>query len=638
MKTTTHKNQKGVILASVMLVMLLLMTLTTIVIQSVVQSQRNVTRHGYFLMARSAAKAAADFAKEKFENDENYNGTPENRNAPCSDIGVPAGCDPNSTVFYSSSSYSTVFTVEVVSTSADGRTKNIRAIGKIYIPDVAITAAYVQDIKTAIIRRGVVAGNPSDYSPVLWLDADDAPTLRTNATETTTYSQTVTIASTLEEKTNGTVASAVCQNSNEDLEMPAQGENTGNQYVGLRFAGLNIPQGATITNAYVQFKTNETKQAGTIGLTIDGLDVNNQGNFACNSNGQLDNASLTSASVNWNPSNWSTVGQSGSGQRTPALTAIVQEIVNRAGWASGNGLGVRFEKNGGGSGVRTANRGADINASDGNCTGCSVNDLTMYVEWQVSSTSEADATDGATVDKWLNKATEPSFVGQHLFRLSGTPRKLDNQLNSRPAVEFLTNGSATEEVIGNTTFTAMNGSAMTALAVMKPATSGGSSNDRYVVFVSSANANETNNPSSTNAVRVFYRSGSTNNMSTLARNLTPQNLSNVLSGSLASATWGIFSNRFSNTGLERFTRNGAPADFYDGGSSISYDVNQVFLGATTSAAANYTLPGDMLLSELVVYNKELSCEQIESIELYFQAKWNVTTDANNCTDGVPIAY
>ena len=45
-----------------------------------------------------------------------------------------------------------------------------------------------------------------------------------------------------------------------DLELIYDGED---QIVGMRFQGVHIPQGATITNAYVEFETDETDSTAT---------------------------------------------------------------------------------------------------------------------------------------------------------------------------------------------------------------------------------------------------------------------------------------------------------------------------------------------------------------------------------------
>jgi hypothetical protein len=58
----------------------------------------------------------------------------------------------------------------------------------------------------------------------------------------------------------------------------------------------------------------------------------------------------TAASVAWSPPAWSLVGESGAAQRTPDLTALVQEVVNRPGWDFGNAMVFLVS----GSGTRTA--------------------------------------------------------------------------------------------------------------------------------------------------------------------------------------------------------------------------------------------------------------------------------------------
>ena len=134
-----------------------------------------------------------------------------------------------------------------------------------------------------------------------------------------------------------------------DLELVRDGSSRGNQLIGMRFRGLNIPQGATITSAYVQFTTDETN-SGTTNLTIRGEDSNNASAFT-SSNGNISSRALTSASVAWNnvPA-WNRVGQASSNQRTPDLKTIIQEIVNRNAWQSGNAMVIIIS----GTGERTA--------------------------------------------------------------------------------------------------------------------------------------------------------------------------------------------------------------------------------------------------------------------------------------------
>lgn len=54
--------------------------------------------------------------------------------------------------------------------------------------------------------------------------------------------------------------------------------DTSNRRVGLRFPGLAIPAGATITDAYVQFEADETQSEATT-LAIQGVAADTAGKF-----------------------------------------------------------------------------------------------------------------------------------------------------------------------------------------------------------------------------------------------------------------------------------------------------------------------------------------------------------------------
>ena len=108
------------------------------------------------------------------------------------------------------------------------------------------------------------------------------------------------------------------------------------QTVGLRFAAVAIPPGATIARAYLQFQTDETN-AGPLALTIGGQATNDATSFTW-ATGDITARPRTSAAVAWAPPTWSILDEEGPAQRTPDLAAVIQEIVNRPGWLSGNAL------------------------------------------------------------------------------------------------------------------------------------------------------------------------------------------------------------------------------------------------------------------------------------------------------------
>jgi hypothetical protein len=127
-------------------------------------------------------------------------------------------------------------------------------------------------------------------------------------------------------------ASGSVSNSSSDLELVEDGSD---QTVGMRFAGLGIPAGARITNAYVQFTADES-HSGATSLTIRGQAADNAATFSSSSR-NISSRARTDAFASWSPPAWTT-GQAGEGQRTPNLSSLVQEIVDRPGWKSGQAL------------------------------------------------------------------------------------------------------------------------------------------------------------------------------------------------------------------------------------------------------------------------------------------------------------
>jgi hypothetical protein len=104
----------------------------------------------------------------------------------------------------------------------------------------------------------------------------------------------------------------------------------------MRFTGVAIPQGATITAAWIQFQVDEVSTATTV-VTVVGQASDDAAGFTTTT-GNLSGRPRTSASVGWTPPAWTVAGARGADQRTPDLSALVQEIVAQGGWVSGNDL------------------------------------------------------------------------------------------------------------------------------------------------------------------------------------------------------------------------------------------------------------------------------------------------------------
>ena len=122
----------------------------------------------------------------------------------------------------------------------------------------------------------------------------------------------------------------------------------GGTIVGVRFTSLAIPLGSTITAASIQFTSDQAFSADNttlLNLDVFAEDADNAPPFAANVV-NLGVLPRTSASTGWNVPPWA-LSQSGPAQRTPDLSAIIQEVVNRPGWRPGNALVMIFAGSGG---------------------------------------------------------------------------------------------------------------------------------------------------------------------------------------------------------------------------------------------------------------------------------------------------
>ncbi len=145
----------------------------------------------------------------------------------------------------------------------------------------------------------------------------------------------------VEESSNGNI-----DLTSSDLELVHDGSD---QTIGLRFRNVFIPHGSTVRSAYLVFSDDVTEpESGAVSLTIKGENVDDSAAF----NSVVANVSdrVTTGNVSWSPGAW---GAASDWYSSPEVTSIVQTIVNRGGWTSGNSMS--FIITGSGSGKRVAN-------------------------------------------------------------------------------------------------------------------------------------------------------------------------------------------------------------------------------------------------------------------------------------------
>lgn len=127
-----------------------------------------------------------------------------------------------------------------------------------------------------------------------------------------------------------------------DLELVDESVST-EQLVGMRFLSMNIPQYAQITNAYVQFTADVTSTGNPI-LYVKAHDTASPNGFG--GTNDISNRDTTTSSVLWQPAQWNVADARTANERTNDLTSVIQEIVSRGDWSSGNSIAIIVTGNG----------------------------------------------------------------------------------------------------------------------------------------------------------------------------------------------------------------------------------------------------------------------------------------------------
>ncbi len=179
-------------------------------------------------------------------------------------------------------------------------------------------------------------GTPAE-APQLVITLDDSDV----STTTTGYSVSQS-SDDAEERGAGVPGSAgTISLTSTDLEHVYDGGTR--QVIGMRFQNVNVDQGETgITNAYIQYTVDET-DSGITNVVIYGQDADDTSTFS-SSSGDITGRPKTSASVLWSGiASWGTVGDAGTDQRTPDISSIITEIVQRPGWLNGSSITIIIE-------------------------------------------------------------------------------------------------------------------------------------------------------------------------------------------------------------------------------------------------------------------------------------------------------
>lgn len=163
-------------------------------------------------------------------------------------------------------------------------------------------------------------------------------------------------------------------NTSSDLELgeydtwTQDGVEQGLQTIGVKFNNVSLPQGANILAASIQFTCDNTGD-GPVQLTIYGENNSNPEPFLNDTDeGHFFNITTRTRTVEnvvWDIPPWLTTGLHGPDQATPDLAVIVQAIVNREDWVSGNSMAFIMEHSGPSIGVTSSSGGREAEAGPG---------------------------------------------------------------------------------------------------------------------------------------------------------------------------------------------------------------------------------------------------------------------------------
>lgn len=110
----------------------------------------------------------------------------------------------------------------------------------------------------------------------------------------------------------------------------------GEQLIGLRFEGVEVPHGAQIVSARLQFTSASAVNVDPCILQIAAENIDNAPPMGWLPN-ELAQRPLTSA-VTWSPPQWTQPNLAGPDQRSSELAAVVQQVVDRPGWQANNAM------------------------------------------------------------------------------------------------------------------------------------------------------------------------------------------------------------------------------------------------------------------------------------------------------------
>lgn len=587
-------------LPSVLIISTALLIVAAALMQLVVNNYTSLTRAMYSQIAQTAAKSGVDYAKEQFVATGSYDGTDE-------------------TTIIQNGKYRVTFEVNVLETSSDGLKKEVESTGRLYLPEISTTQFAVRAIRSDIIRTTATAITPDQLSPMAWYDASDNSTLHGFGTTTTNWTHLNTADEDyLNERTsNGTQTNGSWNANWMGLGYSSQ---LGEVYGATLFDLSGIPDGATINSAHIQMKS----QGTTVGLSwiqiaalADGQQPAGNSFSPPNASNQIRGKSTVGPTENWVALDWPIGNQS---RQTPDISNIVQAIIDQPGFDQANEYAAfRFTRVFG-LGTHRVNKG----------------ESSIVVNYTLSGNTAIG--NGDEVVTWDDK----SGNGRHLVAPTGRePTYLTGQQNGLAMLDFPYSGGSSGRYMQTNQFDLLNTAAAGTMFVVAKGdpTSGDNASLARLQSTIPSEPNCAGGLACTTRTYELARSGSGTNAGFYIDRSGPGGTS-----SLPVLTTGIFDSQTSmlvggvayavgscNPSMDQASADIAEDRFTTVNCPESGEYPKSFKDNITITIANGR--GDRnfdgQIGEVIIYDKQLSCQQIQSIQKYLREKWfGDTSDTN----------
>jgi type IV pilus assembly protein PilY1 len=201
-------------------------------------------------------------------------------------------------------------------------------------------------------------------------------------------------------------------------------QSTNTVTTGLRYQNIDIPQGATITGAYLRLTSGTTNTSAT-NIKFRAELTPNASTFSGTSN-DISSRPTTLNEVDWDVDNdWPAYGQTVS---TADFSSVLQEVVDQNDWCGGNDVNILIEATGLGTGsgrlIETFEQGDGqspqlvVIFDDTTSTGCVTGSLNYQVSSQKNNAEERNDGYQSTGDELTVNPSSNSYIGMRFRNLA----------------------------------------------------------------------------------------------------------------------------------------------------------------------------------------------------------------------------